>query len=91
MADVRKNEDARRYELVEDDHVIGIAAYVDRGDHVVFPHTEIAASRRGQGLGAQLVRAALDDVRTHGRRVVPACWYVAEFIDENDEYHDLVA
>ena len=91
MADVRNNEDARRYELVEDGHVIGIAAYVDRGDHVVFPHTEIAAPRRGTGLGAQLVRAALDDVRASGRRVVPACWYVAEFIDDNTEYADLVA
>ena len=64
-----------------------------RGDTVVFPHTEISTALRGQGLGAVLVRSALDDVRASGsgRRVVASCWFVAQFIDENPEYRDLLA
>ncbi|MBV8983070.1 MAG: N-acetyltransferase, partial [Acidimicrobiia bacterium] len=46
---------------------------------------------RGQGLGAEMVRGALDDTRSTGHQVVPACWYVAEFIDANPEYRDLLA
>jgi predicted GNAT family acetyltransferase len=46
---------------------------------------------RGRGLGAELVRGALDDVRTSGGRIVARCWYVAQFIDEHPEYGDLVA
>jgi predicted GNAT family acetyltransferase len=46
---------------------------------------------RGRGLGSELVRAALDDVRRRGATVVPTCWYVAEFIDAHPEYGDLLA
>jgi uncharacterized protein len=46
---------------------------------------------RGKGLGAELVRHALDDVRGSGGKVVADCWYVAEFIAEHPEYGDLVA
>ena len=88
---VRKDEGRSRYELVIDGDVVGFADYHEQGDRVVFPHTVITPSRRGQGLGAILVRGALDDVRPSGRTVVPTCWYVGQFIDENPEYAELVA
>ncbi len=88
---VTKNEEAARYELHVDGELAGIADYVERGDTVVLPHTEIDGSRRGQGLGAVLVQGALDDIRPTGRSVVPSCWYVAQFIDENPSYKDLLA
>jgi hypothetical protein len=37
------------------------------------------------------VQGALDDARASGRRVLAHCWYVAEFIDANPEYRDLLA
>lgn len=89
--EVRKAEDRSRYELVEDGSVIGFADYRDQGDVVELPHTVIEPRRRGEGLGAVLVRGALDDLRPSGRRVLPTCWYVAEFIDAHPEYADLVA
>lgn len=89
--EVRNATELNRYELVEDGHVIGFADYRESGDSVVFPHTVIDADRRGDGMGAILVRHALDDMRAKGRTIVPACWYVAEFIDENPAYADLVA
>ncbi len=88
---VRNAEDRGRYELVVDDDVVAVADYYDRGDVVVMPHTEVAHRLRGQGYGALVVQGALDDLRSKGKRVVPACWYVREFIDTNREYADLVA
>lgn len=88
--EVRRNPDQSRYELFVDGQLVGIAEYRVSGDYVVFPHTVINRDRRGTGLGAQLVQAALDDVRPSGRRVVAQCWYVAEFIDEHPEYQDLL-
>lgn len=88
--EVRNVSDRSRYELLVDGQLAGIADYRVVADTVVFPHTEIDRSRRGQGLGAQLVQGALDDVRPSGRRVVPSCWYVAQFIDEHPEYRDLL-
>ena len=61
--EIRNNCEQRRYELVIDDELVGIVEYRVVGEVVVFPHTEIDRSRRGQGLGAQLVEYALDDVR----------------------------
>lgn len=89
--EVRHNEGASRYEVVVDDRLAGIADYRFDGETVVFPHTEIDPQLRGRGLGEHLVRGALDDVRRTGRRIVPACWYVREFVERNDEYGDLVA
>jgi uncharacterized protein len=89
--EVQRNVEGSRYEIRVDGRVVGIAEYRSAGDTLVFPHTEIEASMRGQGLGAELVRAALDDVRAGGGTVVPQCWYVAQFIDENPEYSDMLA
>jgi uncharacterized protein len=89
--DVRKNAERSRYELVRDGTVIAIADFVERGDVIVFPHTEVMPALRGQGLGARLVRGALDDVRTTGKKIVPACWFVAEFVETNPDYTDLIA
>ena len=89
--DVRNNAERSRYELWLDGHLVALADYHLTKDAVVFPHTEVEARLRGRGLGAVLVQGALDDVRPTGRRVVPHCWYVAQFIDEHPEYQDLLA
>ena len=89
--EVRDNAERSRFELLVDGELAGIADYQLRGDSLVVPHTEIDRSRRGQGLGAVLVRGMLDQVRESGRTVVPHCWYVAQFIDEHPEYGDLRA
>lgn len=87
--EVRNNPAASRYELFVDGTLVGIADYDIVEDQVVIPHTEIVRERRGHGLGAVLVQAALDDVRSTGRTVVPRCWFVAEFIDDHPEYEEL--
>jgi predicted GNAT family acetyltransferase len=91
MTEVRDNAEKSRYELLEDGKLLGVADYRPMGDTLAFPHTEIVPARRKQGLGEQLVKGALDDVRRKGAKVVPYCWFVAEFIDANPEYADLRA
>ena len=86
--EVRKNEGRSRYELVEDGEVLAIADYQERGDVVVFPHTVVTPSRRGQGLGEQLVDHALRDVQASGRTVHPTCWFVAEYLEAHPELAD---
>ena len=90
-AEVRHNPEQSRYEIVQDGRVVGIAEYAVRGDVMVFHHTEIDGRLRGNGLGAQLVQGALDDIRARGHHIVPTCWYVAEFVDQHAEYADLLA
>lgn len=89
--EIRYREARSRWELLEDDEVIGVADRVDQGDVVVLPHVEVDASRRGQGLAAQLTASVLDELRAEGRRVVPRCSYVAAFVRRHPEYQDLTA
>jgi hypothetical protein len=90
-SEVRNAQDRSRYELLVDGELVGVADYRIDGARIVFSHTEITRAKRGQGLGARLVRGALDDVRTTGRDVVPVCSFVRAFIEANEEYADLRA
>jgi uncharacterized protein len=89
--EVRHNAARSRYEISVDGRLVGFADYRADGDTIVFPHTEIEPSMRNEGLGAERVRGALDDVRARGGTVVAQCWYVAEFIDQHPRYADLLA
>lgn len=88
---VTHDEGRSRYELLLDGRAVGVADYREQDGVRVFHHTEITPRLRGQGLGEQLVQAALDDTRVAGRTVVARCWFVAEFIETHPEYADLLA
>lgn len=89
--EVRNDEDRSRYELWLDGKVIGVADYRVSGSQVIIPHTEIRPDLRGRGYGDELVRGALEHVRTSGRTVVPRCWFVHEFLALHPEFADLCA
>ncbi|HJR25557.1 MAG TPA: GNAT family N-acetyltransferase [Acidimicrobiales bacterium] len=89
--EVRRADERSRYELVADGELIGVCDFAERGSLVLFPHTEIAYDRRGQGYGEALVRGALEDVRSRGQKVVPGCWFVAEYFEVHPEEADLLA
>ena len=80
----------RRYEIAIDGVVVGIAVYRRRPGVISFIHTEIDPSRKGEGLGTLLIRAALDSARAEGLAVLPYCPFVRNFIDRHREYLDLV-
>jgi predicted GNAT family acetyltransferase len=88
---VTDNPSELRYELNVDGALVGQIRYRLRRDGtVVLVHTDVDPSREGEGLGATLVRGALDDVRSRGVRIVPLCPFVAAFIRRHPEYGDLV-
>ena len=82
---VRHNEAAHRFEL-EAPHGLAIAVYRPQGNARVFTHPEVPPQDEGQGIAARLVRAALDDTKARGLRIVPACSYVVAFVRRHPEY-----
>lgn len=88
---IEHNANADRYEVYVDGEPAGFTQARLDGDVVVMDHTEIDDRFSGQGLGGELVGAALDDLRAAGRTVRPTCSYVQRFIDEHPDYADLVA
>lgn len=89
--DVRRDDEARRYELWVHDERVGIADFRVDGDVVEMPHTVIHPDRRGHGFGALLIGGALADIRAQGRKVRPTCWFVAEYLDMHPDDADLRA
>jgi len=93
MADVevRRNDDAHRYEAFIDGEQVGFAEYQLTDQLVVFTHTEVEDRCEGMGVGSALAREALDDVRRDGsRKVLPLCPFIKSWIAQHEDYVDLV-
>lgn len=86
---VRHNSAASRYETDVEGH-LAVAEYALEGDRMVFTRTFVPPELRGRGIAEKLVRAALEDARRAGRKVVPQCSYVTLFLRRNREYQALV-
>jgi uncharacterized protein len=84
------NPRAHRYEVWFDGARAGYALYRIEDGTTVFTHTEIDPSFEGHGLGSRLASEALDDVRAHGRSVVPLCPFIASYIRKHPQYSDLI-
>jgi predicted GNAT family acetyltransferase len=91
VIDVADNPDAARYEITVDGDRVGFVTYRITDGTMSLVHTEIDPRKRVRGLGGQLVRGALDDARARGLTVRPLCPFVADYIERNPEYADLVA
>jgi len=88
---VRDNPAESRYEVFSDGRLAGFAQYVLRDDRITMFHTEVEPAFEGEGLGGELAREALDDVRARGLMVEPLCPFIASFIRHHpDAYLDLV-
>ncbi|HVS52290.1 MAG TPA: GNAT family N-acetyltransferase [Opitutaceae bacterium] len=87
---VRHNAAERRFEA-EVDGQLAVAEYEHDGERMVFTHTFVPPALRGRGLAEKVVRAGLDYARAEGRRIVPACSYVAAFVERHAEFKPLIA
>ena len=89
--DLINDATAGRYRLMRDGTEVGYVEYDRVGEQsILIKHTEIAREHEGQGLGAQLVRGVLDDVRRQGKTVIPICPYALNYIRKHRDYIDVV-
>jgi len=86
---VRDNTALSRYEL-DADGATAFANYRRTARADIITHTETPAALRGRGIGSELVAGALALIRADGRKVVPACGFVAAYLRSHPEDADLV-
>ena len=90
--ELANDEAHHRYLGSVDGRIAAFAAYIPRGEVVVFTHTETDPTFEGQGVASQLVRWALDDVRARGLRVQAQCPFVQAYLAKHaDEFGDLLS
>ena len=90
MSDIRQNTDRNRFEM-DVDGGVAIAVYRASPGVLTFTHTETPAHLRGRGIGSELMRRVLNDVRAQGLKVVGACPFVADYLHTHPEFADLRA
>jgi uncharacterized protein len=90
MPTVVHNRDESRYEIHVDGERAGLTHYRVTPEALVFDHTEIDDAYEGHGLGGQLARGALDDVRANGQRVIAECPFIKGWIAQHEDYQDLL-
>jgi uncharacterized protein len=87
---VRQNAARNRFEL-DTDAGEALAFYRLANGVMTFTHTEVPASLRGRGIGSALMRGVLDSVRAQGLKFIPRCPFVADYVERNPEFADLLA
>lgn len=91
MATLTDNISEARFEMPVEGHT-AFVTYRRCDDGVIsLNHAEVPRALEGRGIGARLVRATLDQVRSEGLKVVPRCSFIRAFIERNPEYADLLA
>lgn len=84
---VTHNVAQQRYELPVE-HGRAIVVYRQQGDARIFTHTEVPPEDEGKGIGARIVKAALEDTRKQGFRIVPACSFVVAYVRRHPKFDD---
>ena len=64
--------------------------YTVAGSRVIIDHTTVDDSLRGQGVGAKLVRAAVEWARGENARLMPLCPYAKSVFDKTPDYSDVL-
>ncbi len=78
--------DASRYTLLIDGQIAALADYSINGHSISFTHTYTQPHLRGKGYAGEVVSFAMDDVEANSdRKVLPMCWYVAEWFEAHPE------
>jgi uncharacterized protein len=78
--EVRDNPERNRYELLDDDEVVGFLDYVERDGRIFLTHAEVLPRLRGRGYGDRLVAGTLAEIEAKGRNAVPVCPFVVAYL-----------
>ncbi len=70
--------------------LLGFVDYRSMGDRIELPHTVTQPEFEGQGVASALIREVLDRLRADEKQVIPSCWFVAKFIENNAEYQSML-
>ena len=88
--EVHDHPDESRFEAYVDGQLAGYSAYLLAGTTLTFVHTEVDDAFAGRGVGSDLVRQSLDQLREReGLRVTASCPFVRAWIRQHPEYQDL--
>ena len=85
-----EGESKGRYFIRQDGHEAELTYSKAGAKMIIIDHTGVPDFFRGQGLGAKLVRRAVDDARKEGKKIVPLCPFAKSYIEAHPELQDVL-
>jgi len=82
MPDVIDNPSESRFEVSVDGHLAHLD-YERHGHQLVLIHTEVPEELGGQGLGAELVKAAVKTAKSEDLSIVAECSYARKWLERH--------
>ena len=92
MTTLAHEPDATRYTLRDGDTILALVDYTINGNRISLTHTFTQPAHRGKGLAAQVVEYAINDIAKNTElKVLPMCWYAAEWFEKNPDRAELLS
>ena len=90
---IERDEHGRKgaFYIDEDGEWIAELTYVRDDGTLTIDHTEVDEKLRGEGIGEDMVRAAVEYARENGLKINPACPYARKVIEGTPEFSDVLA
>ncbi len=86
----KDNVEKQRYEAVIENKVVAFAEYRPVANNLMLTHTEVNPDLEGKGVGGELIKFALTDIRSKNLSAIPMCPFVKSYIKRHQEYLDVV-
>ena len=87
---VTRNEDRRRFELVEQG-LTAFADYIPRDGGLVIPYVESPVPLRGKGTADRLMLGLAEIARRDGLKLTPTCSYAVAWFRRHPQWSDVLA
>lgn len=84
------NKEKKQYEFHIGEYMPKIEYIKSETGEIYLTHTEVPVALEGQGIGSQLIKKALEDIKSQGLLLVPLCPFVAGYIQKHPEWRSIV-
>ncbi len=90
--EIQRDEHGRKgaFFIDEDGEWIAELTYFKNNGIMTIDHTEIDEKLRGEGIGQDMVKAAVDYARENGLKIKALCPYAKKVIDRTPEFQDVL-
>jgi predicted GNAT family acetyltransferase len=90
--EIQRDEHGRKgaFFIDEDGEWIAELTYFKNNGIMTIDHTEIDEKLRGEGIGQDMVKAAVDYARANGLKIKALCPYAKKVIDRTPEFQDVL-
>jgi uncharacterized protein len=91
--EIQRDEHGRKgaFYIDENGEWIAELTYFKTDGVMTIDHTEIDEKLRGEGIGQDMVKAAVDYARANGLKIKAACPYAQKVLDRTPEFQDVIA